>query len=95
MPIELDLLSARQTARPEHQKWADANGCEHHTEDASGERQHCALGQTLAHQAAPSRPESHAHRKFTLARDRACQEQTGYIHTRNQQHQADGAQQQP
>ena len=95
MPIEPDLLSARQTAWPERYKRADTHGCKPHTEQASGKSQHRALGEALAHQAAAARTERSAHGEFALARDCASNKQAGHIDARNQHHQADRAQEQP
>ena len=91
-PIELYLVSAWQSAGPELHKRADTNGREQNAEHASGKTQHCALCQALAHQPALARSERDAHGQFTLARNRAGQEQTGHIDAGNLQHQADCAQ---
>ena len=95
MPVEPDLLGARQPAGPERHKRANADSRQQDSEHASEKRQHRALGQALAHQPAAARAERHAHGKLPLAGNRARQQQAGHIHARNQQHQADRTQQQP
>ena len=49
----------------------------------------------MTHQPAPAGSERDAHGPFTFARNRASEQQTGYIHAGDQQHQGYRAQQQP
>src|SRR5438094_501379 len=97
--VSLRDLQARQGKEPsawlELHEGPEASRCDQNTEHASGKSQDCTLGQTLAHQATTARPESYAHCKFTLARNRARQEEASHIGASNQQHQAYSAEKQP
>ena len=93
--VHANLGGARRTTWPEQHKWADANRGDHDAEHASEQAQHKALGQTLPDQSAPRRAEGSAQTELTLARDGTRQQQTGDVCDRDQEHQADGAEQQP
>ena len=67
VPIKLDLLRARQAARPEGHKRAKAARRKQDAERAPRQTQDRALGQALACEARTARSERGAHREFALA----------------------------
>src|SRR5690349_8757461 len=87
-PVELDILSARQTSRPKRYKRMNANECEHDAQRSARNSQHAALGETLTHQPATAGAKGDAHRQLPFTRNRACQQQAGDIHARYQQNEA-------
>ena len=68
---------------------------ERHPERAADEREHQALGDELAHDDTARRAQRRAHGQLAPARGAAGEQQVGHVRARDQQHEADGPQQQP
>ena len=85
------LADARQAGRVDGEQRADADDAENRPEHAAGERQHDALGQQLAHDAAAARADGGAHGNLAPPAGRAHEQQVGDVRAGDQQHEADGA----
>ena len=66
-----------------------------HAECSTGEREQQALGEQLAEDGAAASAERAAHRQFLLAGHAASQQQIGDVDAGDEEHETDGAQQQP
>src|SRR5262245_64025708 len=95
MPVELHELGAWQLAGPQGDERLKADGRERDAECAADHGQHRALGEALSQELATSRAESGAQGQLAMSRDGTCKKKTRDIGTRDEQHQENGAEEQP
>jgi hypothetical protein len=91
--IEPGLFEARHALGREPDKGVDGDEGEEQAAGGPERRQHQALGQQLPHDPAAARAHCRSHRQFLRAHRTARQQQVGDIAAGDQQHQADGTEQ--
>ena len=91
--VHSDVLHARQAARHGREHRPRAQPGDGEPGDAAGERQHHALGQQLADDAGPCGAQCEADGHLLLAPGEAGQEQVRHVGAGDEEHEADGAQQ--
>ena len=91
--VDPDFVEPRQVGRRQSHETKHAQPGEPHAADTSHERQQRALGEKLTDQSSAGRAYRRAHDHFTLASGRPCEQQVRDIGARDQQHEADGREQ--
>ena len=93
--VHLHGAGARQIGGRDGHQRPDAPRAEQQPGGAAGQREHHAFRQQLAHQAPAPGAEGGAHRDFARSRRRAREQQVRDVDARDQQHEADRAEQDP
>ena len=86
--VDPHVVEARDVAgdHPRHHAEHDRGRCQ--AEQAAGRAQHYALGQELAHEPRPTRPQRRADRERPPASHAAREQETGQVDAGNQQHES-------
>ena len=92
-PIHSDFTRSGQSGRQILQRCLCAPGRYEQSQAASRQRQHHTLRQQLAHNSSSPRAQRCANGELTIASHRACHQQIGHVHARDQQHESDGCKQ--
>ena len=93
--VDSDFTGARQAPGPHRHERAHAGRRDQRAECSASYAEDSAFRQALADQATPARTECGAHRELPFARGGASEQQARDVHARNEQHQADGGEEQP
>ena len=93
--VDTDVVDTRQLRRRDRSQQPRRGLGERHADRTARECQHHALRQQRARDAATTRPKRRTHGEFLLASFRAHQEQVRHVPAGDEQHDADGGQENP
>src|SRR6185369_7847740 len=91
----MNLVEARKITRQEFCNGSESPVSNQQTNSAAGEREDRALGEQLAHHTPARRAERSAYRHLFLTRSTARKQKVCDVRATYQQHERDGAKQQP